>query len=251
LPSGAVKSAARTLQILELLADLRRPASVVEVAETLRYPQSSTSALMHTLLTLGYVNVEREPRRYSLSSKVMMLGLSTKGDSYEGAVHRLMVEVAGKSGASTVLATRHGAYAQYIDVSHAQALRLHLTLGAFMPISAPATGLSLLSTYSDEEVWRIVSPLYGGDSLPEHVVPLDELNGVIAESRRNGFAYKEALVPFGTAALAVALPVRDGGRPLSIGVVGSAAFVRRRKGALVRLLHDEISRHLGEAAPRA
>jgi len=52
---GAVKSAKRVLEIFEFFAERKRPASVGDVVEALGYPQSSTSALLKSLVQLRYL----------------------------------------------------------------------------------------------------------------------------------------------------------------------------------------------------
>ena len=54
LQRSTVKSAARVLAILEYFDDLQRPSTVTEIAEELTYPQSSTSALLRSLVSMGY-----------------------------------------------------------------------------------------------------------------------------------------------------------------------------------------------------
>jgi predicted transcriptional regulator len=59
-----VKSARRVLEILEFFAQGRREATVMEVADALAYPQSSTTALLSSLATLGYLRQDVARRTY-------------------------------------------------------------------------------------------------------------------------------------------------------------------------------------------
>lgn len=69
-----VKSAARVLEVFEFFAGRKTPATVGEVCASLRYPQSSTSVLLKSLLTLGYLSYDGNTRRYAPSEKVARLG---------------------------------------------------------------------------------------------------------------------------------------------------------------------------------
>lgn len=69
-----VKSAARVLEVFEYFAGRKAPATVGEVCASLGYPQSSTSVLLKSLLTLGYLSYDGTTRRYAPSEKVANLG---------------------------------------------------------------------------------------------------------------------------------------------------------------------------------
>ena len=57
-----VKSVARTCQTLVYFDEVQRPLSVVEVSKELGYPQSSTSALLKSLVKLGFLTHDAERR---------------------------------------------------------------------------------------------------------------------------------------------------------------------------------------------
>ena len=68
-----VKSAARVFEVLEYFDRIRRAATVMEIARTLDYPQSSTSVLLRSMVELGYL--EQDPaRRFALWTMMHMLG---------------------------------------------------------------------------------------------------------------------------------------------------------------------------------
>jgi DNA-binding IclR family transcriptional regulator len=71
---NVVKSAARVLEVFEYFAGRKTPATVGEVCSALGYPQSSTSVLLKSLLTLGYLSYDSGTRRYAPSVKVASLG---------------------------------------------------------------------------------------------------------------------------------------------------------------------------------
>ncbi len=74
MSENVVKSAARVLEVFEYFAGRRTPATVGEVCNALGYPQSSTSVLLKSLFTLGYLSYDQGSRRYSPSVKVATLG---------------------------------------------------------------------------------------------------------------------------------------------------------------------------------
>ena len=59
---SAVKSAARTLQVLELFSERRCPLQLHDIHFALKYPQSSTTNLLESMVMLGYLNYRRVTR---------------------------------------------------------------------------------------------------------------------------------------------------------------------------------------------
>ncbi|HEX7943836.1 MAG TPA: helix-turn-helix domain-containing protein, partial [Phenylobacterium sp.] len=69
-----MKSAQRALEILEVFARQRRPLALKEILEELGYPTSSGSALMKSLVALGYLDYDRERRTYFPTMRIAVLG---------------------------------------------------------------------------------------------------------------------------------------------------------------------------------
>jgi hypothetical protein len=74
LGAPAVKSAERVLKILEFFDDIQARATVMDIADTLGLPQSSTSSLLKSLVTLGYLEYEPSNRTYLPTGRVALLG---------------------------------------------------------------------------------------------------------------------------------------------------------------------------------
>jgi len=71
---SVVKSASRTLEVLELFSERRRPLRLHEIYEHLDYPQSSATNLLKSMVVMGYLNYNRAARTYIPTSKVGSLG---------------------------------------------------------------------------------------------------------------------------------------------------------------------------------
>ena len=70
----AVKSAFRTFEVLELFAQRRMPMPLHEIYTALRYPQSSTTNLLKSMVLLGYLNYNRKERTYLPTMRINALG---------------------------------------------------------------------------------------------------------------------------------------------------------------------------------
>ena len=69
-----VKSAGRVFAVLEYFAEIARPASAVEICTRLDLPASSTSALLGSLVDLGYLHYDPRRRVYHPTIRVGFLG---------------------------------------------------------------------------------------------------------------------------------------------------------------------------------
>jgi DNA-binding IclR family transcriptional regulator len=112
-----VKSAPRTLEILEYFHDVRQPLTVVGVAMGLGYPQSSTAALLRSLTAIGYLHYDTKKRTYMPTERVPFLGNWIEPRLFEqGALPRLMHAIGRRTGQLGVLAARNRDMAQYIHI---------------------------------------------------------------------------------------------------------------------------------------
>ena len=74
IAGGAVKSAGRVLEVLELLGNVRKPLSASEIGRLLEYPKSSTNVLLKYLTNLGYLPFDPDTMHYLPSLRVTSLG---------------------------------------------------------------------------------------------------------------------------------------------------------------------------------
>ncbi|HYI24246.1 MAG TPA: helix-turn-helix domain-containing protein, partial [Thermomicrobiales bacterium] len=78
-PEGAVKSADRTLKLLELFAGEADGMSLADVSARTGWPKSSTLALLRTLLHRDYLDVTSIDGKYRLGPRVASLGSAYLG----------------------------------------------------------------------------------------------------------------------------------------------------------------------------
>jgi DNA-binding IclR family transcriptional regulator len=243
-----VKSASRVLEILEYFDDVQQPATVMEVADTLGYPQSSTSALLRSLVALGYLDYDRYKRTYVTSHRVALLGSWVNSDFIsEGSVISLMKELSELTGDTIILAMRNGLYVQYIHMIQAtSAARLHVTLGTTRPLAASGTGFAMLSTMTDHEIRRIVMRINADAEDGKPLVKLAEVMEHVAHTRTKGYAFSCDIVTRGGGVIAAPLPGPLGAPALVIGIGGITEVMRGRETELAAMLTGCIGARLGK-----
>lgn len=115
-----VKSATRVIEVLEFFRDHREPRSLKQLTEALGYPQSSTTVLLKSLVTLGYINYDRVRRVYFPTLRVASLGdWISQALLGQGRLLEAMRDVHNGTGETVSIAVQNDVYMQYIRVIQA------------------------------------------------------------------------------------------------------------------------------------
>jgi DNA-binding IclR family transcriptional regulator len=245
-----VKSAGRVLEILEYFDDLQRQSTVMEIADALGYPQSSTSALLRSLVSLGYLNYDAMARTYITSSRVALLGNWVNSQFFaEGTIISMMKEMNEQTGDTVVLAVRNGLHMQYIHVIQATSpARLHMTLGTVRPLAASGAGFALLSTMTDSEITRLVMRINAEAEEGQMLIRIRELLEQIAVVRKKGYAFTCDMVTRGGGIIAAPLPRMNGQQRMVLGIGGISEVMRYREEELSAVLMGQIDMRFGRGS---
>ncbi|MFE2496039.1 IclR family transcriptional regulator [Streptomyces scopuliridis] len=143
-----VKSAARTVELLEVLAARGdRPARLRELAEELGVPRSSMYALLQTLIDRGWVRTDTTGSLYGIGIRVLLTGTSyLDADPRVGAARPFLDEASDTLGETIHLARLDGGDVVYLATreSH-EYLRPVSRVGRRLPAHAGALGKALLA----------------------------------------------------------------------------------------------------------
>jgi DNA-binding IclR family transcriptional regulator len=221
----------RSLRILELLAASPEGCSVSSVALRLEMPLSATHRLLSELCESGYVRQVSAQGLYTLTIKLVSLGLSFLSNS--GVVdiaQPLLDRLSQESGELVRLAVRDGD--DLVFVAKAQGatrgLRYDPDMGLSVPLSCSAAGHALLSTMSDEDALALVARQGFGkpeDHGPRAPTTVKTLLTYVRAARKRGYSVIVEVFAPGMTAMSAPIRQRDGH---VIGVVTIA-------GPLVRL----------------
>lgn len=236
--SKLVKSASRVFEILEYLDDLQRESTVMEIAQTLSFPQSSTSALLRSLVAMGYLVYDPHRRTYLTSSRVALLGSWVGAPFFaDGAVLSLMRTLHRQTRGMIVLGMHNGPNVQYIRVLAATdgtGLRAHL--GTALPLANCAAGHAILATMTDVDATRIAMRFNAQLRNGASPVQISQVKDSMARVRRSGYAFLYDTMLQGSGLIAAALPPIEGQRQLVIGVGASTESLMRREQDIVATL---------------
>lgn len=243
---NSVKSAKRVFDVLEFFEEHQRPASVLEIASSLKFPQSSTSALMRTMTALGYLHYDPSRRDYIPTARVSMLGHWLDPILFKhGRLLNLMEDLSEKTHETIMLGIRNGLSAQYIHVIQAKLpMRLHVRPGTLRPLARSGLGYALLASYSDREVRRLVKQINAHETRPERQIDVTELLQELEKVRKKGHAFSVNLVTPGAGVVAMALPkLAESDQPLVVCVAGLTDALIDQESDLADLMAKAIAFH--------
>lgn len=205
-----VKSAARALEILELLTALERPATFVRLERELGYPRSSLHGLLTTLERRGWVELNPETREYSLGIRTWEAGatymraieLADRGRPYLEAARDALSET---THLSVLDSGRYNVYVAKADGPHQLALVSYV--GRRLEAHATGLGKVLLAGLPADELDRRLR----GESLerftPNTITDTAELRNHLRTVTERGYATDDEERTVGVRCVAV--PVRD------------------------------------------
>ncbi len=246
-PDNAVKSAKRVFEVLEFFEERKSDASAIEVADSLDLPQSSTSALMRTMTTMGYLHYDPSRRTYIPTARLSMLGHWISPSLFQqGRLINLMEDLAERTGETVMVGLRTGLAAQYIHVIQAKLpMRLYVRTGTLRPLARSGLGYALLASYPNKEVRRLVKLMNAAEADPSKIVDIRSLLVEVEKVRKHGHALSLNLVTPGAGVVAMPLPkLAESSAPLAICVAGLTNALASQEREFAGLMRDAIRFHL-------
>jgi DNA-binding IclR family transcriptional regulator len=250
-----VKSAARVLDILELLAVLGFPLGVSDIARRLDMPKSSAHTLLSTLVVRGYVVCDAQ-RRFGLHP-LLATGSPSWVGGFQGPLLRvakpLMQQLVDATGESALLGRlRDGMTLEYVEkVVTPDALRVDVELGVPRPLHSTSTGQVLLANSPELLVTQYLARMEP-EMGPEFVAALRQ---TLSQVRTRGFAMVSD--PRSAYAFGAAAPIRgiDGQIIAALNVSAPAARFHSASDHVIRELvtvasaiSSRLSSHWTESA---
>jgi len=248
LPGGRrnlAKSATRALDVLELLAELRRPLRATEIAKAFGWHGSSTDQLLKTLVDSGYLIFDAPRKHYRPSPRLVNFAAWLTADYYSGdRLRRLLALVHARSGETVTLAVRQGELMQVVDVVQPEAGAAVSAKGLSVPVIGSALGSAYLAGRPDTELRQIIAWIDRHRRGPER---LDEVLAVVSQVRARGYSSggigsdgktdgQPASWP-----IAMALPPCDAGVGLVLGYSGQIDKTRDHEAEFAALMRRCIA----------
>lgn len=240
--SDVVKSAARVLDLLELLSLEDAAIGVTAVAERMRIPKSSAQGLLMTLVSRGYA--VREGADYRLATELRGTWIGGLRGRLLHVARPVMRRMADDSGESAFLSVLQGeAQVRYLakEVSTHE-VRYDASLEPLRPAHATSSGLAILAFSSADVQTAFFAGRHFEAVTPATVIDPAALRKTLAQVRRDGFAeIRDANV---VGASGVSAPVLDTeGRVIAALNLGAPTWrYDEVRSTLIELVRREAAR---------
>jgi DNA-binding IclR family transcriptional regulator len=207
---AAVKSADRTVELLEVMSRSERQLTLTELHKELSYPKSSLYMLLQTLVSRGWVEVDPQRGSYGIGVRALLVGTSyLDHDPVVRTAIRVMEQVRQQINETVHLARLDGADVVYLASRESEHhLRVVSRVGRRLPAHATSLGKALLAERSRPEVDALL-PEHLEALTPNTVTDRTELHAQLARFHAEGYAHEREENTPGLGCYAVALPYRN------------------------------------------
>ncbi|MDR5727795.1 MAG: helix-turn-helix domain-containing protein [Terriglobia bacterium] len=244
MSASTVKSAARVLEIFEHFDEVRRPVTIHEVAQALGYPHSSTTALLKSLVSLGYLEYSTQRKTFFPSIRISMLGNWIEAEALPiRNVHRMMNHLSEQTACTIILATRVGIHAQYLKVIQGTTdIRFHVKPSTKRNLAFSTIGRVLLSGLSPLEAKPLIKDALA--AVPAATETVASIEAELRTVKKRGYAIYSGLVTAN--AMMLAMPIGDKSlkRPIAIGIAAPKEYFRENKERFITLMKRAIAEHI-------
>jgi IclR family acetate operon transcriptional repressor len=247
-----VKSVARALDLLELLADHADDGlSVTEAAAAMGASKSATFAMLQTLVGRGYASDLDRGRRYRLGPAVLRLSdRHTRSMTLIDLVRPSMRALTEETGWASRLAIHENGYPVFIERVDGQgSIRFHTPLGLREMPHRSAAGKAILAGLHEDLVRSIAHETGLPRFTPHTITDVDTLLADLELVRSRGFAVDDEEDVTGVLCVGAAFLGRDGEPAGAVSITGLKADMPdwrvQEMGRIVRAHADEMANAIG------
>ncbi len=242
---SVVKSVGRVLDVLELMRRERRPMTGTEIGSALGFPKSSTNAILKSLVTLGYLSLDRGNMSYFPSLRVAQLGdwipAAVLGS---GQAINLLEDLHIETRETVTLSMQNDLSMQFLRViTGSYPISLQVNEGFVAPLFGTGVGTALLASKRDEDILMLIERANAKiRRITDRLVP-ESVMAEIQTIREQGYsAAYDRLIP-DSGAIAMRLPQGESGTTLVVAVAGLNERIRENEKSILRHMRLTIKRY--------
>lgn len=251
-PSQTVKTADRTLDLLELFSREQRPLNLSQIGGLLGIPLSSAHGLIKTLQARGYLyELSRRQGYYPSGRLATVAEAIARATPVAGLVDPILEALRDEAKESVVLVKRQRDRVVYLEVYETdESVRFSPVVGETKPLHTTASGKAIMSALPPDALGDLLGALVLTPVTENTITTARELREQIDRGRKRGFWQ---VVGENTRDLmAIAAPVRIGGEVFAVVLGGPPqrfkAELSRHAERLLRAC-AEIEKASGGARP--
>jgi len=241
-----IESLSRGMNLLSTLSESPQPLTLTELARQLSLSKSTVQRLTYTLLRLGYLDRDRETKKFHLGQRAVVLGLSIVRHSDLRKVAFPHLEKTSKEIGETVnLAILDGTEIVYVErIKTQQILNINLEVGSRLPAYCTSMGKALLAFLPEKQLGELLRKMTFKPHTSNTLLSKEALQRELEKVRRRGFATNNEELSNGLRS--VAAPVRDASgkviAAVNIAVPSSRVQLKQLETVLARKVMETADR---------
>ena len=237
-----IKSAKRVFEVLEHFQLRQLPLTLQEICTALHYPASSASALLKSMVGLGYLEYNKSDRTYMPTMKIADLGSWVQSAIFgDGRVLDAMNDLSARFGETVTLTVQSDLYAQYLYLIQSRLpIWYPIPIGTLRPLTASGSGLMMLACKSDADIKKIVKRIQF-HRLDARRPTLSEIMDHVRSCREKGYIFSKHLIEKGAGGISMLLQDPRLGRSYALGVHGPVERLEPRQGEIVAALSAAVA----------
>ncbi len=199
----------RVLELLEVVCDMDRPASAMDIEVASGLPKATVHRLCNLLLDEGYLRRDVNGRGYEAGERFSRLALKLlSNQSGRGERHAILEAVTRDIGETCNIALPLATSMQYLDrVESEWPLRIQLPVGSHVPLHCTASGKLYLSSLPKARRERLIAKLPLDRKSDNTITDPDDLKRAVeAIAKTKVGTDNEEFIP---GMVAAAVPVTD------------------------------------------
>jgi IclR family KDG regulon transcriptional repressor len=249
MSDSVIKTARRLFEVLEYFDEIQQPISLKDISAHFDYPVSSASALLKSMVVMGYLDYDGYSRTYMPTMRIATLGNWVQGALFgESRILALMKHMSELTRETISIGTQSDLFAQYIHIiPSTYAIRFHLKPGTVRPLARSGLGWLLLSARSDDMIEKLLRRINAEEEDRKLRITLPDLMARVKEIKKQGFVFSKHTVTVGAGVIGMVLPIRRHGRILAIGVGGPVDRLEEKKKQIVGELRAGIAKFVIES----
>lgn len=187
--SSTVSALARGLDILRCFSAVEPTLSNSEIATYTGLPRSTVSRLTNTLVTMGYLRLDKKTKRYQVGAAVLGLGYAALANLRVIDVARPHMQTLADSSKSLVsLAIRDRLSMMYLEsCSSDSSLTFKMGRGVSMPMLNTSIGRAFLAAVPQSEREYILDKLLAKEDDNSRAVIMDKLQEEFQNYKEKGY----------------------------------------------------------------
>lgn len=222
MADSVVKSARRVLEIMEFFDRERRPLGLKTICAELGYPPSSGTAILKSLVALGYLEYDRKTQTYLPTMRIAVMGRWVPEQLFDQIkLLPLMEELRQRSEETVIVGTQSDIRVQYVHVLRSyHPLSYAVEPGSLRPLGRSGVGLVLLSAKSDAEIETLIYRSNYAEPVRSRRVELTDVMRAIEAIRREGYFFSRNRYTEGVGVIAMLLPAAPFNRTFCVALGG-------------------------------